>query len=527
MLLYIPLTILIFASSIISYRYSFPYPVKEYAALFLFLFSFGFIPSLLHRIWGRIFVVIGALVLIRIGSFSGILITIPEWTTLHPLFFGAIAGISVRELFINKTKLKWDRFKYNPELWFILFLFVLAFERFMEYHPWSFANGVELSEGFYYAGLSYRQAFQLTWMLVDNLVPILYYFFVEHMFSRENENPAKDWIFGLSIAFMIQSLVLVIQNFLIPTAFMQDTGMSLDAGRSAGLFQDSGSASWMYPTMGLFLFWLVWRKRGQWLERNRIVMLCLLFAIITINGIHLGRTFLLVFIPSIAIFGILPFWNKKIADGKLGQNVYRISLILMIVIFSFSILWFGENQKAIPSLSRASIELKAFIVGDQSLEKIDSRRTNLMASSWELFKSAPAFGVGLGSMIVHLKDPTKLIGVKPSDGFVDSPANFYLGWLGEVGILGTIVLGLFVILASYLRDNRMYLFLLVLPLMTGFQIVHSDGAFFVLFIILGSRSLNQNRIKLLNNVQKMKISFTIISIGIALHFIVWTFLKNS
>jgi hypothetical protein len=462
-----------------------------------------------------------------IGSYSGILKTIPEWTTLHPLFLGAIAGISIRELYINKTKLKLDRFHYNPELWFIFFLFVLAFERFMEYHPWTLSSGIDTREGFYYSGVSYRQAFQLTWMLVDNILPVVYYFFVEHLFSRENENLSKDWIFGLSIAFIIQSLVLVIQNFLIPTAFMQDTGMSLDAGRSAGLFKDSGSASWMYPTMGLFLFWLVWRKRGQWLERNRIAMLCFLFAIIAVNGMHLGRTFLLIFIPSIAIFGILPLWNRKLSDSKIGQYTYRISLILMILVFSFSILWFGENQKSIPSLSRASNELKSFVKGDGSLEKIDSRRTNLMESSWELFKSAPAFGVGFGSMIVHLKNPEKLIGVKPADGFVDSPANFYLGWLSEVGILGSLVLGMFVFLSAHLRQNGMYLVLLILPLMTGYQIVHSDGAFLVLFIILGSRSLNHNRIKLLNNVKKIRISFSIIAIGITLHYIVWTFLKNS
>jgi hypothetical protein len=477
------------------------------------------------------------------------LTTIPDWTSLHPLFWGAVLGILTREALLDIAGRKkaqvaqgerdplQRRFALNsspgkkanlwkePELWFIFFFLILILERFLAYHPWSWQTGIVLEEGFYYAGLSYRQAFQLSWMVWDSIVPATFYILTEERFSKDGDNPAKIWTTGLGIAFLIQVIIILLQSWVSVGVFMQNTNESLLNGRVAGLFRDSGSASWILPTLGLYLAWKTWEKKGIWREKSRIFLLVGILVLTAISGVKLGRTFWIVFLPGLFAFIMIPFWKKNVSYNKYIQMTYRVFLIVFVAMIGFSILWFGENQKSIQALARLSLEVKSWVNDDSTLATFGVHRLNLILASWKLFLSNPYFGSGLGSLIVHLKNPNLIDIPRPPDGFVDSPANFYMGWLGDVGILGGFLLAFYLGTTAYLRKNGRYFILLLLPLMTGYQIVHPDGGFFFIFLLLGTRRMEISKASILPYYDKLRLLWMILAIGISFHYLVWVLLR--
>ncbi|WCL47814.1 hypothetical protein [Leptospira sp. GIMC2001] len=536
------LSVILLILTIVGYRYSFPYPFKEYLTLFIPLFAFGFIPNLLWRRWGRIFTIIGALSLVRFGSYSNALVTYPDWTTLHPLFWGAISGILVREILLkiyghdkfkagmsdkdpylrrialNSPAGEKDSYWKEPEVWFVFFVSILVLERFLEYHPWNWTNGITLTEGFYFKGLSYRSAFGLTWMLWDSIIPVTWYIFTEERTSKNNDNPSRIWLIGLSIVFVIQAVIILIQTSLSPNFMMQNTNLSLISGRVAGLFRDSGSASWIFPVLGLFLAWKVREKKGVWREPTRVTILSLILVVVFCSGFKLGKTFWLTYSGGLYVL-IGLYIIQKIQYPKLWiAYTFRTIAMLMILAATFTLVWFGENQKLSPSFQKTSLELKQLVRGE-SIRTVESYRYDLTKASVDLFTSHPYFGSGFGSMIVHLKDPKSLVKVKPKDQFVDSPANFYLGWLGETGMLGMILLCFYLGLNYYIRDNIKYSILLILPLMTGYQIVHPDGGAFLMMMVLATRVSDNAKVKLKVYADKAKMIWAIIAIGISLHYL--------
>jgi len=528
--------ILLFSFAITSvtvafYRYSFPYPQSEYLSLFLLLFSLGFGTNLVNRSWGRVWIVIGSLCFVRIGSWTGILKTIPEWTTLHPLFLGGIWGIVAKEWIQLRSRPAKERILVGYVHYvFLFFLFVLGLERFLEYNP-EFVPFREFPEkldffpkdSYYYPGLSNRQAFQLTWMILDTMIPPIFYFSLEEIFKRDAENPARDYKIGLWVVFFLQSLVIWIQGFLRPEALMQDTGMSLEVGRVAGLFKDSGSASWIFPTIGILLFLEIYNRKGQMRESLRIFLLVLIYLCILVGGIKLGRAFLLIF-GAFSLIGLFRILSNRIPVSDVRLR-YLIGIFVFLFVSSlfYSLLWFGEYQNAFLSLKKASTEWK-LVQQEISLKRVEARRVGLFLTSRDLFLSSPVFGNGLGSLIVEMKRPNSDLKNKPPDGFVDSPSNFYIGWLADTGILGTIVLGVYVWLNGYIRKSWNRYILLVLPLMTGFQIVHPDGGFFVCFLLLGF--VNYERIRWKIAGERPRLFWFILGIGLSLHFFIFALLKN-
>jgi hypothetical protein len=487
--------------------------------------------------------------LIRFGGIFGGQTTIADWTTLHPLFWGAIWGILIRELLLgylgrgkipadpsdkdpirrrmalNPSPGLKDKFWLEPEIWFVFFISILSIERMLAYFPWSFKTGISFAEGFYIPNLSYREAFGLSWNYWDNLIPVVWYFFTEERCTRDLDNPAKHWLLGLTIAFVVQIIFVLDQTYFINTMGMVATGESVKSLRVAGLFKDSGSASWMLPSIAFYLTWKVVEKRGIWRESSRRLILFSILIFTGVAGLKLGKTFWFIYIVGILGF-IFYFISKKIKHPNLYiQKSLQASALIFVILFGFSIIWFGENQKKILSLSNASIVLKNLVEG-KDLSSIDPNRTILMKASLDLWKEGKFFGQGLGSMVVHLKNPKSSINIRHPEGFVDSPANFYLGWIGETGILGTFVLIFYIALKVYLSKNAKYLIILVIPFMTGYQITHSDGAFLALFFIFGTRVIENSRSKLQKHTNILKNSWIVISIGISLHYLVYALLRN-
>lgn len=543
------LSLSLFIISLFLYRYSFPYPLVEYLSVFFPLFLLGFLPNFLYRRWGRIFTICFGILFVRFGALTGALTTIPEWTSLHPLLWGAILGILSREhflIFMGRGKQTADisdkdpirrRLALNPspgqklpywmepDIWMVFFLSILVIERTLQYFPWSFETGINFADGFFIKGLSYREAFGLTWMYWDNIVPVIWYIFTEERCSSDLDNPNKHWIIGLTIGYLIQAVIILEQTFLNPNLLMMATGESLKVGRVAGLWRDSGSASWIIPTLGLYLAWKVWERRGIWRESSRRMLSIFILLITGILGLKLGKTFWLAY--GAGLFGFLIYFvlSKILHPNDWIQGAFRTFVFVLILSFGFSLLWFGENQKLVPALSHASSLLKKTISGEK-LDDLDYR-SKLMNASMDLWKDSKFFGNGFGSMIVHLKDLKSPIQERPRNNFVDTPANFYLGWLGETGILGCLLLAIYVFLKTYIAQNAKYLLLLVIPFMTGYQITHADGAFVVFFLLSGTRIIENSRSKLLSKVDLMKIIWMVFAIGISLHYLVFAIFRHT
>jgi hypothetical protein len=491
------------------------------------------------------------LVLLRIGGITGLSKTIPEWTSLHPLLWGSIFGILCRDALIwilskissppdlsekdpirrkmaqNPRPSNKESFWLEPELWFVFFLTVCLVERMLAYHPWSFAEGISFKEGFYFKNFSYRQAFGLSFMVWDNLIPAIWYFLVEERTSRDSDNPIQNWTIGLSLVFLIQSIVMSVQSFLDPLFFMQATGDSLVSGRIAGLFKDSGSASWIYPTLGLFLFWNVWEKKGIWRNNSRYLGMLLIGIGTLAFGFKLGRAFWAILMFAFWLGSMYLLINRFLFRQFWIRALAGLGIFLFSTFFLFSFLWFGKNQSLIPSLKRISENLHSWNLdkGIAGLEDLDPNRVRLAKASLDLFSTQPFFGAGMGSMITELKNPKSMIKTKPEKGFVDSPSNFFLGWLGEFGILGSLLLTLYLSLQAYLRKNLRYFWLLLVPLMTGMQIVHSDGAFFFVFLLLGTKRMDTARSRMLPQRKNLVLGWGIISMGISIHYILYSIFR--
>lgn len=486
----------------------------------------GFLIHIQNRSWGRFWIVFGALVFVRLGAWTHILRTIPDWTTLHPLFLGGIWGIIAKEIFVFHSKPGKDRLlAASVHITFVFFLISLGLERFFEYHKiWEW-SGIYLKEQYYYPGLSARQAFQHTCFILDSIIPVVSYFLVEECFRRDTENALVDYKKGLLAAFIVQFLISTIQIYLLPTAFMEATGESLKNGRIAGLLKDSGSASWIYPTIGIYLFYDLFLKKGSIPENKRIFLLFLFIILTIMGGWKLGRLYwflLIIFILGVLVISSYNLFMKFSYPYRIISLVLTISLSLGLILLVFE---YGDRQKNIASLGRISQEWKMYRSGS-SFEKIDPRRISLMKLSMEFFLDSPVFGVGLGSTIVELKRPKSTWKNKPADGFVDSPSNFYLGWLGETGILGSLVLISYVALILFIRKVFFPAILLIVPLMGGYQIVHPDGGFFFIFLLIGLTPYQRVQ-WMYSPATQLRYLWFIVSIGVGLHYIVLGLLKNS
>lgn len=332
------------------HRYVEPVPATSFYPSFLLQFAFAFFPQLYQRKWGRIFTALGVFTFLRLPYLSGL--PMVGSYQLVGLFLGSILGIWTREVILvllgrNETALPkqseqilTDWMIRNPTgkssqpIWystyfgFILFLSILTLLCLFQYQGLGLISGLGIQEYMYFPSLSSREAMGLSCKILVPIVFVLLYLFSE---ERSMPTPSKDSLseqirFGLFLGLGINLLFMAIQSIWSLEFFSEGTLESVKVGRTTGLLQDSGSASWLLPTLSLL--WISklisnWRKSK---ERFSLVLAILSFFFVTWLGLKQGKAFWVIWTISISI-GIIhlttDMWIISITK-KESQGLYCI-----------------------------------------------------------------------------------------------------------------------------------------------------------------------------------------------------------
>ncbi len=332
---FLPLSTILFCFFVSYYwtkifHFSHPFPKDEFFGILFLQFAFGFLPNFFSRKTGRILTVVGAMILVRLSSFAG---TGFDISTLNGLFFGAICGISFREVVLEflgrrdsqvSTK-ESDFFRKlmatNPppsdkkkifldiQFAIILFLMALTLERFLTYFNAPFLKGFGILETMYLPDISSKSAFSLSMKTIDSLIFPLLYFFCEERTSPQTSPPYSHWLVGVSIGLTINIVALFSQNFHSMKIFSANSNESLIANRAMGLFRDSGSSSWIIPTLLSFFSWRVLNKKGEWRTSTKSIIIAGLFLVSILAGVKQGRAYWAILLLTIFVMLFILIFN--------------------------------------------------------------------------------------------------------------------------------------------------------------------------------------------------------------------------
>lgn len=369
-------------------------------------------------------------------------------------------------------------------LFFLLFLLLLSF---FATQGFGLFKGLYFQEYLYLPGLSSREAFGFSARLVLNIALVFLYFFAE---ERSMPTPSKESLiehlqFGVLLGFFIQVLFLISQSVWDLRFFSNHSFDSLKLGRAMGLFLDSGSSSWILPTLGALIctyFLKTWKKTK---ERALLVFTGFLILLITLLGQKQGKAFWMIWILFLFVSGILFFTYRL--QGKIkwivrGLLYLFLPLILYGICFGLSKL---EGDLSLIILAKKiHILVQMFFKNDlyTTLREFDRNRAELLKITWEGIISSPWLGNGVSSFPISLLDNTR-VGTKQTEFFVDYPPNLFLAILHDLGILGSLLVSFFIGLFVWERASWMRLPLLILPFMFGLQIQHGDGAFVAIYLL--------------------------------------------
>lgn len=493
------------------HRYVEPVPATSFYPSFLLQFAFGFFPQIYQRKWGRIFTALGVFTFLRLPYLSGL--PMVGSYQLVGLFLGSILGIWTREVILillgrNETALPkqseqilTDWMIRNPTgksiqpIWystyfgFVLFLSILTLLCLFQYQGLGLISGLGVQEYLYFPSLSSREAMGLSCKI---LVPM--FFVILYLFSEERSmpTPSKDSLseqirFGIFLGLGINLLVMVIQSLWSLDFFSEGTLESVKAGRTTGLLQDSGSASWIIPALSLL--WITklisnWRKSK---ERFSLVLAILSFLFVTWLGLKQGKAFWVVWSISCAV-GIIHLTTDLWIISITKKRITRVTLYFFLPIVGFITLYglsFLEKDWDLIELSKRFMATIPVWKSQPYLafKHMDLIRAELLTICIEGIKNNLWLGNGIGSFPLALLDPFRN-GTRTSIPMIDFPPNFYLWILHDLGLLGTFIFFFFIGVFLWERGLWKQTLLLVLPLLFGTQIQNSDGAFLCFYLIL-------------------------------------------
>ncbi len=515
------------------YRFSHPFPKGEFYGILFLQFCFGFIPNFISRKTGRIFVAAGAMILVRLSSHAN---TGFDIATLNGLFFGAISGICFREIFLEYlgrrdsalSSKETDFFRrllvLNPppaskknifldiQFAIIFFLMTLTFERFITYFNAPYLKGFGILETMYMPGISSKTAFALSMKTIDSLIFPLLYFFCEERTSPQMSAPQAHWLTGISIGLTVNLLVVFSQAFYSLKIFTGNTNLSVSADRTTGLFRDSGSSSWIIPTL-LFLFaWRILTKKGEWRISTKGIVLIGLFLIAILAGLKQGRAYWIIFLLTFFAISLILIYGK--IKNKILKASFFPALLFIIVLYVFIMIVLGNILNPNSAISRIGSHLELILLEGADIQsawmQIDQNRVTFSIIALDVFSENIFFGNGVGSFILALND--KFFTAGKSFSIVDSAPSLYLGLLSEIGLVGTLVVVLWVVNSLIGRRSKLQILFLLLPCLIGYQVVHPDGAFVAIFLILAvSPTVTEYR--------KLEIVSVILILGFSVFFI--------
>ncbi|TGM77739.1 hypothetical protein EHR01_09030 [Leptospira mtsangambouensis] len=488
-----------------------PVPTVHFFPSFLLQFSFGFFPQMYQRKWGRIFTALGVFTFLRLPYLSGL--PMVGSYQLVGLFLGSILGIWTREVILvllgrNETALPkqseqilTDWMIRNPTgksilpIWystyfgFIIFLFFLVLLCFFQYQGLGLVSGLGVQEYLYFPSLSSREAMGLSCKILIPTAFVVLYLFSE---ERSMPTPSKDSLseqlrFGIFLGLGINLLVMCIQSVWSLEFFSEGTLESVKVGRTTGLLQDSGSASWILPILSLL--WIsklisIWRQSK---ERFSLVLAILSFLFVTWLGLRQGKAFWVIWIICNAV-GVIHLTTDLWIVSITKKRIIRISSYFLLPLFFFLILYglsFLKKDWDLVELSKRSMEAISVWKTEPylALKRMDLVRAELLTICTEGIKNNLWLGNGIGSFPLGLLDPLR-VGTKTSNGMIDFPPSFYLWLIHDLGILGTFVFLFYIGIFLWERGLWKQSLLLIIPLFFGVQIQNSDGAFLFFYLIL-------------------------------------------
>ncbi len=484
--------------------------------------------------------------LTRIGWFSDPLQSLAP-TSLVGLFFGSILGVWVRETLLvllgrhtsvlprqsERFFVQWmirhpipkERSLLFWEPGFLLFYFflILLLGQFLQSFGMSWKEGLGVPEYLYFPTVSSREYFaQSANLFVSLCLPILY-FLSEERTSTQNfpENMQAHFLFGLALGLVIQWIVMLVQTLFLPDFFSAGSNLSLVVRRVPGLFLDSGSASWILPTISLFLMRIIWSKIREAKERIFILPFIIILVLNSYLGLRLGKAFWVIWICGLFIFFLYEVTNQIESEKKKFQ--VRILSFLVLALAFFPILALFSFLPASSSLQRLGALTTAFFQslwsgeGLHTLRIWDPNRYDMTLVAWENFLQSPFWGNGWASYLMTLKNPDRIGTVLETD-FYDSPPNFYLGLLQDIGIYGSIFFFCILGYTVWLKNSASTALLLFLPFFFGTQIQHPDGSFFAVFLLFFARKETESVAKF-SAKRWFYPSIMILALGVPLHFL--------
>jgi hypothetical protein len=355
-------------------------------------------------------------------------------------------------------------------------------------------------------------------------LPVLYFFAEERFASSTNREYIKRHLFfGLSIGFIIQLFVITMQTFFLPTFLSVGSYTSLLAERYPGLFIDSGSSSWLLPTLGIFLIIFLFKKAEKSKEKVNYVMIAFLILLISLLGKHQSKAFWVIWLVSLFVCLVWSATQKFIRNTKIMWSL-RIGILLVSPLLIAVSLWsFSKLPTSGPlqDLGKRYITFQSHFLESKDMSafrSLDETRFELFTVTYDGFKRAPWIGNGLGSLPVLLHDPNRGR-PKITSELIDVPANFILAILHDVGIFGALFLFLIGCLFVWERMSYLSLFLLLLPFQFGLQVQHADGGFiawYLLFYPMAEVAMGSRIIRISN---WFKYTAIILAIGLPLHYL--------
>ena len=525
----------------VFFRFCHPFPKSEFYITLGIQFVMPFASYIISPRLGRIMTITCALLLVRVAPIFGMQ---SPFITLMGVFLGGVFGNFTRETitylrnkktleslknylsvragsrttktkslyFIISSRLSqtWKLlleltssihsiFSTTPLFILILFLLILTLDRFLILFNAPYLKGFGILETMYVKGVSSKEAFAISMETITHLLFPLLYFYSEELREEDKTEIRKDWKLGAIIGLGIHFGIMLLQIFWNRNFLATNTNLSLEANRVMGLFRDSGSSTWIIPIL-CFIFYKSLPEKdiiGSWsltfinrrissktrskdlLPKKKYFLLLPIIAIQFILAPYQGRGFWLLLLIGIT-FLLYSIWKEN------RERLPSINRLLVIVTFSLFLIILYQIPRTTNSTFDKLLQIPVKFIstvqaGDNPLLAVDSQRYYFNLAAWKVFLQNPFFGDGLGSFVVNLKDPT--LGLFIPENKIDNP-SFFMGILSEIGIVGIILITLYLLIAVSIRENILLLILFLLSLSFGYHVVQPDSGFVILLVLL-------------------------------------------
>lgn len=507
-----------------------PVPSEIYNAVFYFQFLLVFSGYCISFRLGRILLIVGVLLLSRLPYFA---YSNSNFLLIGGFFTGGIWGLTFK-IFLSYARVSpfvrsiHDRFTFTRGLenrglsysYFpiILFLLILLLNSFIKFFHLPLLTGTDLQDYYFFPESPSRSLYSLTANIILPMIYALVYCYAEERsFYSFNQGAFRDFGEGILYSFAIQSIVIFIQTFISISFLAQGTNNAADLGRVTGLFRDAGSATWMYPILLIYSLHYSVKELNISLPRHIFMLSVVLLIMGGILGYKQGRAYNLILFSSFLLFHMKNYKRYKNNLGFLKSIFFMLSLFLctaVLFIFFSKIsntgrLWdiiinFNTNRITLSEENKKVLTPEKCENCNESIDKglgksgldqedssnladkilaLDPPRQYLNQVAIHIFEKNLFLGGGVGSIPMNIKDPTFPI---PNPGGVldgHGAGSFYMGILADVGILGTLMILVWLFLQIYWRSHLTYVLYLVIPLLFGYHVAHPDGSVFLIIIL--------------------------------------------